>query len=327
MTEQQPTPPRGRRRSLLFHVALLAFVLFLAAAGLATLGRSTHVGELASNFRFNLGYVGGGLFLTFLCFRSRWLGFAALGLAVWLMAPEGALVFKQSLPSFSQEVEVSVLVANVLWHNRADRVESWLQNRGEDILLIQELSPKVSRDPKDYGYPHGAIWPPWDRWRASTWGLAIWSRFPIAETGSKPLTRGAFPALEAVLAVEGAELHLVNVHMPQALVASLSVRTKAWEALATGVDWRSHSFLAGDLNAATTSPFLEEFLETVSLRDSREGVGRQASWPSYGWAIPFRIAIDHALIGSGLRVKERGLVKIPGSDHLAVRYVLAVRKP
>jgi endonuclease/exonuclease/phosphatase family metal-dependent hydrolase len=115
--------------------------------------------------------------------------------------------------------------------------------------------------------------------------------------------------------------------MPQALIASAEVREAAWTSLETRFNWSSRSLVAGDFNAASTSHYHKRFRTSVPLRDSREGFGRQVSWPSKWWTAPFRIAIDHALIGADIRVIKREIVPIPGSDHSAVRLELGIKVP
>ncbi|MCI0525996.1 MAG: hypothetical protein L0Y56_00890, partial [Nitrospira sp.] len=58
------------------------------------------------------------------------------------------------------------------------------------------------------------------------------------------------------------------------------------------------------------------------LKDSRDGFGIQASWPTF---VPlFLIPLDHCLVHSSVQVLDRRLGPKIGSDHYPVMIKLAV---
>lgn len=78
--------------------------------------------------------------------------------------------------------------------------------------------------------------------------------------------------------------------------------------------------LIGDLNATPWSPGFRAMLEASGLRDTAPMLGLAGlapTWPSWlpGW---LGLNIDHALIGRGLTLRQRGLVDDPASDHRAL---------
>jgi endonuclease/exonuclease/phosphatase (EEP) superfamily protein YafD len=72
----------------------------------------------------------------------------------------------------------------------------------------------------------------------------------------------------------------------------------------------------GDLNLSPWSPYFGDLLSSAGLRDSREGFGIQASWPT---AVPLlRVPIDHVLYSPEVVINHRQIGPDVGSDHLPV---------
>jgi len=63
-------------------------------------------------------------------------------------------------------------------------------------------------------------------------------------------------------------------------------------------------------------PAFCRFAGESGLRDSRQGFGIQATWPSY--MPPLRIAIDHCLVSGNVIVNGRRVGAHVGSDHFPV---------
>jgi endonuclease/exonuclease/phosphatase (EEP) superfamily protein YafD len=74
--------------------------------------------------------------------------------------------------------------------------------------------------------------------------------------------------------------------------------------------------LLGDLNATAWSPIVRDFLRTSGLHDGRFGFGLQASWPTFLPALA--IPIDHALISSGVTIRNFAKGPDIGSDHYPI---------
>lgn len=305
-------------------VPLAAVAMLLGGGFMVAFGRSTYFGEIVSNFQWHLG-LGALVFAAVAAIQGRRrLLVAFVALAAVLLYPEARLSFGSPSQAPSAGAGVRLASANLFLHNDPAGIAAWLSGRDEDVLLLQEVSFSMLPVVLAAGYPHRAVWPGQQEWSPSTWGLAILSRLPIEDFRPVDLGDWALPALEARIRVPSGHLHMVNAHMPQPLVADPAVRAAAWERLLGGVAWSSRSFLAGDLNATITSPYLRNFLDQSPLRDTRAGFGRQGTWPSPWFLMPLRLAIDHGLAGSAITVTGRSLIRVPGSDHLGTRFELAV---
>jgi endonuclease/exonuclease/phosphatase (EEP) superfamily protein YafD len=81
--------------------------------------------------------------------------------------------------------------------------------------------------------------------------------------------------------------------------------------------------LAGDLNSTGWSPRFTDLLADARLRDSRQGFGVQASWPTQFMLLG--IPIDHCLVSPEIQVLDRRVGGPVGSDHLPI--VIDVRLP
>ena len=71
--------------------------------------------------------------------------------------------------------------------------------------------------------------------------------------------------------------------------------------------------MIGDFNATPWSAVFQDLTSGGAWRDSRRGLGYQASWPSELGTLG--IPIDHALVTPEIRVLQRSTFPIPGSDH------------
>lgn len=81
--------------------------------------------------------------------------------------------------------------------------------------------------------------------------------------------------------------------------------------------------LLGDLNMTSNMPTFGQFASASGLRDSRQGFGVQATWPSY--MPPMRIAIDHCLVSGNVIVDGRRVGAHVGSDHFPVIVDVSLR--
>lgn len=66
-------------------------------------------------------------------------------------------------------------------------------------------------------------------------------------------------------------------------------------------------------------------LEATGLRDSRRGFGRQPTFTTAQPIAGLEIAIDHVLVSDSVRVLDRRIVALEGSDHKSVVVRVAAR--
>ena len=156
-------------------------------------------------------------------------------------------------------------------------------------------------------------------------GLALWFRArPIELSPALCPLPGSWPFLRATFDFAGRARHFWLVHPRSPLhrkgkdAMNIELSALAVEVGGTG----GSRIVAGDLNCTDGSPFFADFLRETHLRDSRQGFGREGSWPSW-LPSPLRIAIDHAFVSDDLAVVARRLGPKIGSDHLPLIFELA----
>jgi endonuclease/exonuclease/phosphatase family metal-dependent hydrolase len=85
--------------------------------------------------------------------------------------------------------------------------------------------------------------------------------------------------------------------------------------------------LAGDFNATLDHPELRDVLERGYVDAADEaGAGLEPTWPSNS-PFPPGVTIDHVLADERVAVRHHRTVRIPGSDHQAVRATLQLPGP
>ncbi|MEV7226555.1 endonuclease/exonuclease/phosphatase family protein [Polymorphospora sp. NPDC051019] len=206
--------------------------------------------------------------------------------------------------------------AAVLALVRAERV---------DVLAVQEFSPETQAALDALGVadvlPHRVTNP-----MVGTQGSALYSRFPLTDTGIRWNDGGFSQAYGTVLVPGG-----------PAVVAE-SVHPAAPYALSVIDDWRTDlaaqpvatpdgplRVLAGDFNATLDHAPLRDLIDTgyVDAAAAR-GAGLLGTWGPYdGDPIP-PVAIDHVLVDRRIGVRAVAVHPVAGSDHRAVLAELAL---
>jgi endonuclease/exonuclease/phosphatase (EEP) superfamily protein YafD len=156
-------------------------------------------------------------------------------------------------------------------------------------------------------------------------GSAIYSRYPITETGYMPLA-GGFGQEYATVSVPGAKPLLFD-----------AVHTRAPNLPSSNTDWaRSIAqqppatpkgavrLLAGDFNATLDHSRLRTLLDTgyVDIA-SQLGDGLTATWPYDGRWIP-PITLDHFFADPRIGAVSFGATVVRGTDHKAIYAVITL---
>lgn len=326
---------RARPRRALATAALVAFAGFVAFTFVALSARAWWVGELATNWRWQAGWAGLAVVLALALARHRVLALACLALVGWHLAP--ALRLFLGTPEPVEGPVLRVATANVLWRvGKDDALRAWLERERFDLVALQELDrdrlPLL--DALRASYPHQLRWPvEAKQWNPGTWGQALLSRHPMDRAGIVDGGWEGQPVLEARVRWNGRELLLVGAHpMRPGRARRIAARAAALEAIAELVRDEPLAIVMGDLNSTVYSPAFADLLADGRLNDSRQGFGRQGSFaPNYPIAgrvvrFPFRLDLDHVLVGNGIAVLDRRLGPDLGSDHTPVEAVLAPRR-
>lgn len=252
--------------------------------------------------------------------RNRRAAFALAALAAWQAWPLVHLWGPDPVrPDPRSGERLRVLVANVQLDNvEYGRLAEWIGRERPDLVALIEFTPDWRTGLEDVrrAYPYRVESP------TGADGLALWSRRPLRSGGPIRASAEGWPALPAELDFAGRPLRVWVVHpSPPVWRRGRFVGFPELDALGAWIGREAGPRLVvGDLNTTEASPHFAEFLRLTGLRDSRRGFGPQPSWPA---GLPYRIALDHALVSPELAVVDRRLGPRIGSDHLPFVVVLA----
>lgn len=254
-----------------------------------------------------------GLALLFVVAR-RW---GAAGLAALALMLQGAVLQPSLFParaSHGMAAPVEVLFNNVYHDNqRLDALAAAILGHDADIVVLAELDGR-SRALLDHladAYPY----------RAACLGRiycdsAIVSRLPVLEDLSDWRSDRRIAMSAAHIATPFGPIAVAGVHLDQPLPPRRLWRQERQvegllEMLAP-ID--APLLLVGDFNS---SPWARLLQGLAAAADLEIAPGLEGTWPAaLPW--PLRIAIDHALTGRGLAVHAREVVRLPGTDHMAL---------
>lgn len=250
-------------------------------------------------------------------FRSR----RAVAVALAVIGAGHASRVGLALPSDGApgEADLRLLLANV--HGPStdyDAVIAGVRAADPDVIVLVEMTqPWVdAMAPALASWPHRLEVP-----RTDHFGIAVYSRLPIS---GEEVDFVGVPAIRARVTVDQTDVDVLAVHtLPPKSPSYFEVRQEQLDVLARLADEMGpHAIVAGDLNLVPWASSFRGLQSEGRLRDSRDGFGVQASWPSWLPA-PMRIPIDHVLV-RGLSVRRRELTGQIGSDHLGVQVDLAL---
>jgi vancomycin resistance protein VanJ len=234
-------------------------------------------------------------------FTRSWRAVAAalVPAAVW-----GSIFGPQLLRAPPGETgDLTVATANLRHSNpdQARALRAVAANR--DLLAVQELTGDVPPPPHGR-YPY--------RYRSGT--VALYSRFPLAETTAIDVGTGYGRALRAVVDAPKGEVTVYVVHLASARPGDTALRDRTLLRTRRIIarDRSPRLLLLGDLNTATTDRKREGL--APPLLDAHQTAGR-----GFGFTWPARFPItrpDHILY-RGLTATGAVVERIPGSDHRA----------
>ena len=210
-------------------------------------------------------------------------------------------------------------------HAEAQAVEAAVREYQVDVLAIQELTPglmrRLDRTSLATLLPYHHADP-----RPGSAGTGLWTRSPLTAMPPIQGLRAATPRVR-IEPVPGSRVTVTAVH-PKAPMNGQEVR---WQAELERI--RSElatvggaQVVAGDFNASRDhQPFRD--LLAAGFLDCADAA-RSRPWPGYTWpvrrTIPPIMRLDHILVSraAATAVPEARIVRIPGTDHLAVLAVI-----
>lgn len=290
---------------------LAGIALFTAAPFLSD--RSTKL-DLLTQFLLQAAAGTAGLAVLFLLLRRR----LAAAIAGICLVSQVAVLEPPLIPARATTAHdggVEVLFANIWWHNaEAEALVRRIVELGPDVVVLAELNEgaRAIADRLGDAYPYRA-----DCLSHWTCDSAVLSRLPIIEDLSDRRTDRRAAMSAARLQAPFGTLAVAGVHLDQPLPLG-RLRTQLWqsggiiEMLAPIGD---PLLLVGDFNAVPWGRVMRRIAAETGLEIAH---GLEGTWHSaLPW--PMRIPIDHALTGRGLQLLEREVIRLPGSDHRALR--------
>ena len=246
--------------------------------------------------------------------------FAAVAGAA-LLAGDG--LPNNSPPLVENAPRIRVMTLNLLHsnHNGGPRALEVVRQQQPDVLFCGEFTPgwrnRIAAALRA-DYPHHQT-----QTSLGSFGVAVFSRWPLRSAEVLPLAHSWAPTIRAVVQTPYGDIGLLGVHTPPPGLGARRVgeRDAAIAAIARlCADLPARRIVMGDFNAARwNAPFRR------MLRDAGIGDGTHRSWlPSWPHPLPlpFRIAIDHVLVGGGLAIADAQLGPGFGSDHLPLSAVV-----
>ncbi len=208
------------------------------------------------------------------------------------------------------------ILANVYQGNRQyKRVIDLVHSNQPDFVALIEVNRNWMEQlwPILDEYPHRA-----DCLREDNYGLAVISRLPFILAEKRWFGESGVPSITAMLNLDGKIFTIVATHPPPPKGGrNAKLRNRQLEEIATFIKNQGGAvMLMGDLNMTSWSPYFQRLIKTAGLRDSRQGLGIQATWPTDKKI--FLVPLDHILVSSGIQIHQRKVGAYTGSDHYPV---------
>jgi endonuclease/exonuclease/phosphatase (EEP) superfamily protein YafD len=298
------------------YLVWLAVVLSLLSAA-SVFSAQHYLFDLIANFRIQYIVLIVPVVLVALAMRAY---FSALILVlclvfhVWTVATSIKATRDYSIEAGNS---IRIMTSNLLKSNRDFLGHlDYIQTVNPDVIVFQEYTyygDEAFYDSLD-AYPHRLLIP-----KPHAFGIALYSKYEIAQSDVIALFNLELPALKVDITVGDASLRILGAH-PTAPISlnRYNMRSRQLTALATDVaDYSGPLVFVGDLNITPWSAHFRSFMKQSGLYDGRRGFGVLPTWPSNIFALS--IPIDHIMVNERAEVlnieTSDGLTQ---SDHKAV---------
>lgn len=208
---------------------------------------------------------------------------------------------------------IRAISANVHTANQDyERFIEFVKHENPDFFLVMEVNDLWMQrlHAFDEDYPFSISRP-----RPDNFGIAFFSRLPVADSQIIQLADSEVPTLVVTLTIDNLLLRVIGTHpLPPVSTDYAGRRNRHISALGDLVSETSGPLVVlGDFNMTSWSPHFQDLLGRTGLKDSRNGFGVQPSWPQQKpWLF---IPIDHALVSTEISVLNRYVGGKIGSDH------------
>jgi endonuclease/exonuclease/phosphatase (EEP) superfamily protein YafD len=216
-----------------------------------------------------------------------------------------------------------VATVNLLYTNGAtSSIADDLLGRDLDVIVFTEYTAAHKEVLDDHPLA-GALCHHIDREGPRARGVAVWSRFPLAERARLPTVNHS---VDAVVDGPDGAVRILGVHTPTPVYDFDEWIADLATIRAAVADPDGPTLVIGDFNATCWHPPMRAIL-AAGYVDAHLAGDRvlAASWPVDG-ARPGFAQLDHALVGGGLAATAVDNFPVTGSDHRGVVVSVATRR-
>ncbi len=280
--------------------------------------------ELFAHFRWQIGIAALALLLASLVLRQPWMMVVACVTVVMQWLPgvlmSGRASAHEPTALTCRDQQLRVVTANA-WFANTDHTAlvAWLSQSDADIIALQEITPQwaLALEPLARAYPYRKVMA-----RDDPYGIALLSRWPIADVQPVDFAGDGMPSLVANLDVDGRKLRVIALHTRWPVLPDLQVaRDRALQqAAALALTQPEATILLGDLNLTPYAPAFARLMSESGLRDAFAGEAWRPTWQAGFW--PLALPIDHVLVPWRSCVTGHEIGPDVGSDHRPLRVTL-----
>lgn len=258
------------------------------------------------------------------------LGAVAQAWFLWPYLPVAPRAVPAASPAQARDSasHLRILVINVWIKNRqAARLLQLVQAKRPEVVLalepdtwwVQALAPLRAT------YPYRLELP-----RTDAYGLALYSRLPLADTQVQDLLQRGVPSVRTHLRLpNGRQITFWGIHptppIPDNYPDGVGLRARALDIVASAVQNDTlPTIVAGDYNDVSWSSSINQLIRTGQLHDVSRGRGLYCSFDANSHLA--RWPLDHFFVSAPWRVVSLQRLPDVGSDHFPFYTELALAK-
>ena len=320
-----PQPPARSSRLTVWGLLEVGAALACLATVTGFLGRCWWIFELTSHFRLHLAILLAVMTAVW-ALRRRWRMVATCGVAATVNSLLVlVLLWPEATPRATDGPRLQLVAINVHTANeRSDLVLEYLRRENADVVLLLEVNERWMNALSSLRthYPQVIAEP-----REDNFGIALFGRLPLTNSAVVEFGMSEVPSIAVTVTVEGQNVFLLGTHpLPPGSAESARRRNEQFREIAARIRrCAMPAIVLGDLNATPSSPYFSQLLRESGLKNTSQGRGCFGSWPA--WLPCGRIALDHCLVSTSIRIRNKQLGPQVGSDHLPVMIDLQIPSP
>jgi len=313
--QSMPEKYKIRLRSVSgFSLISTVLVIGVGLTAMTFLGHLWWGFELATHFRVQYVAIFSILILV-MAIKRRWVdfGLSLTCLIIHAVAILPVYIASQEAQAQQSSERIKIMHSNVRSSNtNYQQVLDLIAKESPEVVVLQEVNQAWLRSLKPledtYPYRHRVKAKYYER-------LVLYSQIPMETTREKSYRNYQVPILIVNLNLNSHPLTIYAAHLTApSTPAQARARNHELEMLAKEINsTKEPVILIGDLNTTPWSPYFSKLIRETGLKDSRNGFGIQASWPTH--ILPFLIPLDHCLVHPSIQVRDRRLGPNIGSDH------------